>query len=235
MTLPDSPDAELHARLWPSARGFAPGSGEATYVQLHELLLGLAGRLPDSDVISLRDSVVTDPFGTPGGIAFAALRAHVPLTRPEVNAIVEISRALRVPGGDPPQLDKLILTDTVTDGGHRFGARPGVAQDFTDQSAAIAFMYEKGAQRMWRAWRADPDGPRRIFLATVAPGTAAWRLTRIMQRDLAQTRAIRVEEAADVVPTVEIFFPDWEPAPYHRNALETAELLWSREGGRTAK
>jgi hypothetical protein len=47
MATPDDPDIEVHLQRWPSARGFGPASGEAIYVQLHELLLALAGRLPD--------------------------------------------------------------------------------------------------------------------------------------------------------------------------------------------
>jgi hypothetical protein len=228
MATPDDPDIEVHARWWPSARGFAPGSGEASFVQLHELLLALAGRLPDADLVVLRRAVVSEAVVVTDAIAVAAIDAGVALTRPEVNALVELARAFKVPGGESPRIARIALTDTATDGGHRFVARPGVAQDYTDETAAIKLMFERGLLRIWRAWRDDAGGPRRVYLAEVAPGTRAWWLTYAFQDDLAKLIAARAE-AGNAVPTVEMFWQGWEPAPYHRAALTTADLLWSHD------
>ncbi|WP_433047849.1 hypothetical protein [Dactylosporangium sp. CS-033363] len=227
----EDPDVEVHLQWWPAARGFAPGTGDEYFVQLHELLLALAGRLPDADLVSLRRSVVTDLAVVPEATVVSALDAGVALTRPEVNAVVEISRAFGVPGGETPRLARLALIDAVPDDPRRFTARPGVPQDFTDVSAAASLKYERGPLRIWRAWRADAGGPRRVYLAEVAPATEAWLLTDRFQQDLAKLIAARPAEAGDVVPTVEIFWAGWEHGPYQRRALETGELLWSRDGG----
>src|SRR3954469_19715951 len=162
MATPDDPDIEVHARWWPSARGFAPGSGEASFVQLHELLLALAGRLPDADLVVLRRAVVSEGGVVADAVAVAAIDVGVALTRPEVNTLVELARAFKVPDGESPRIARIALTGTVTAGGHRFVAPPGGAPDFTDQAAAITLKVESGPLRVWRAWRDDAGGPRRV-------------------------------------------------------------------------
>lgn len=223
-----SPESEFHARWWPSAHGFPPGEDEL-YVKQHVLLFGFAGRFADEEVADFRVGLIRWPESLLTGIVLTAIESEVPLTRPEVNLIVELSRAFWPKRGDPPHIDQVPLTDELTDGGHRFVARPEVGRDYADHAIASHLSLQEGALRVWRAWRDDPGGPRRLFLAEYGPGAEAWMITHFAAKRLAELKAGVRAHGADAVPTVEVFWRGQDLPPYHRAALTQAELLWARD------
>ena len=127
-----SPESDSHARWWPSAHGFPPGGEDELFVKLHVLLTGFGGRFPDSEVADFRDMVIDKLEYLPEAIVLAAIELNVALTRSEINMIIEISRGFWPRRGDPRHIDQVPLTDTMTDGGHRFVSRPEVAPDYAN-------------------------------------------------------------------------------------------------------
>lgn len=222
-------EAQLHATWWPSGHGFPPGR-DSLYVQLHSLLLGLAGRFPDQAVAELRDMTYELLLDIPDAVAATAMDLQIPLTRQEVNAIVEVSRGFLGPGREARFLDEVPLTDAVADGGHRFAPPPPSEPAFIDSAMVIMLRRLDGVRRLWRAFRQDAEGLRRVYLAEVDLGTMAWHTAWEAQRELAKLVREGAGRRDDAVPAVEVFWPGQDLPPYHQAALARAELLWSREG-----
>jgi hypothetical protein len=220
----------IHATHWPSLHGFEPASQLAYYAQLHDLLLGLSGRMTDAATAELRAAIVEDLAYTPDAIVVAAIRDRVPVTRQEVNTIIEVTRGLALPGGDPHRIPELTLADADPANHHRFVSRAGVAIDVMDQAMAAAVRFKRGPVRAWRAWRDDPTGPRRVYLVKVDLAVQAWYLAHTSQRRYAELAKTLTElDARDKVPAVEVFWTGQELPPYQRAAMAHAELLWSRD------
>jgi hypothetical protein len=220
----------VHASYWPQLHGFEPASQLASLAQLHDLLLGLAGRLSDTALAQLRTALVDELAYTPDAIVVAAATEQVPVTRQEVNSIVEVTRALALPGGDPLRIPDLTLADSVPANRHRFDQHRGVTVDFVDKAMASAVRFENGTVRVWRAWRDDPTGPRRVYLVKVDLAAEAWLRAYTGQKRYTELVNTLDELAGEPkAPAVEVFWTGQELPPYQRAAMAHAELLWSRD------
>jgi hypothetical protein len=128
-----------------------------------------------------------------------------------------IPAVLDLTGGEPEELIDLPpelahLTDLAND-----------LADPTDDRVVLTMADRTGTVGVWRAWRADPEAARRVYLVEVDPGLPAWEWTYEAQFEL---------KNHDESPQVEVYWTGDELPPYHRAALAGAALLWARTPGR---
>ena len=202
------------------------GSGTEAERACHDVLLAMAGRLPDRLLWRLRDWLSCG--------AHVALRTALPraLLRHRVGVTEDerarLSTAVLAWGGPARLVDAVLHVDAPPAPAVAFaepGAGPG--WDDTDLVLRAVAPVTEGVAAIRRAWRVGPAGgpPVRVVLVA-AEGTGA--------RDAALTgalqRALRARGEAD--PCVEVLGPSAAPTPYHRDALAAAEVLWRRDAGR---
>ena len=181
----------------------------------HDLLVALAGRLPDRPLWRLRDWLAAD--------AVAALRTAVPRTllRHRVG-VTETERALlreAVTGWHGPVrlVDAVLHADDAPEPVATF-AEPGRSGwDAPDLvlRALLPTVGEVGEVR--RAWRTGAPGePVRVVLVSAAGDLPA--LTGAVQR------ALRAH--GGTVPGVEVIGAGTVTTSYHRAALAASDVLW---------
>jgi len=213
----------------------------------HELLLRLAGLLPD-DLIGetrswLAEGAQVDVAQT---LAFALADARVPVLGPEADLLAaELHRA----GEDTFAVEALSRVDPTSvppptwlfsPSGLEYegpedladapldltqGPPPG---DPLDRAAIHAGAAHPRLVSLWRAWRWSPDpagtdAPRRVFVARAddrARGADLVAVTVLLQAALAA--------AGETDPQVEVLAADSAPQ-YATAAIRGAALLWARE------
>jgi hypothetical protein len=189
----------------------------------HDVLLAMAGRLPDRLLWRLRDWLASG--------AHVALRTALPraLLRHRVGVSEDERARLRtavLAWGGPAQLvDAVLHVDAAPEPAATFvepGRGPG--WDDTDLVLRALAPVAGGVTAVRRAWRNGPAAPVRVVLvaADTVGGEAA--LAGALQR------ALRARGESD--PCVEVLGPSSTPTPYHRAALTAAEVLWRRGGDR---
>ncbi|WP_433785166.1 hypothetical protein ACQPX6_02405 [Actinomycetospora sp. CA-101289] len=199
------------------------GSGTEAERACHDVLLAMAGRLPDRLLWRLRDWLACE--------AHVALRTALPraLLRHRVGVTEDERARLRTAvlawGGPSRLVDAVLHVDAVPESSARFvapGAGPG--WDDTDLVLRALAPVTAGVSAVRRAWRAGgPGGPVRVVLVA-ADGVDSAALTGALQR------ALRARGESD--PCVEVTGPAATPTPYRRDALAAAEVLWRRDAGR---
>ncbi|MCW0215074.1 MAG: hypothetical protein OJJ54_17075 [Pseudonocardia sp.] len=182
----------------------------------HELLLRLAGRLPDDVLWRLRDWLAAgavDPVAAL--LPRALLRNRVALTDAERELLVDAA-------GDGPQrrLIDAVLPLTGPDE-HRFVFAPGPGlPDLAALGAMAVVRGDPGATEL-RQSRRGSRGEQRVLL--VADAARPLELTGILQRLL--------RAHGDRTPCVEVLPAGMEPPAYHQAAIVGSALLWSRGPG----
>jgi hypothetical protein len=196
----------------------------------HELLLRLAGRIPDWTLAHARrmlaDSAVSSAIAL---VASLLTQAPVPLTADELAAIRDLAGdpdALPSvqPVGEIPELrfDFSELDDYYGDVGH---------DDLDEALLEVAEARSEGLVGIWRSWRYmmlddepsatpaadDPDGPHRVYIIQVEDPAMIHELSA---------------DLLDAVPDsagagVEIITLGDELFPYQRAALNESLLLWA--------
>jgi hypothetical protein len=187
----------------------------------HELLLRLAGRLPDDLLTRCRDLLAAGAADeVPRAMTFGVLAQHVPLASPEVAALAELLAA----AGDDASALGMAEIDDSDPMPWRFASRgPGDAELNRVMAAALA--QEQGTVGCWRAWRVPggddrpPSPARRVFLVEVGPGSDLAAVTGRLQRWLA--------EAGEASPQVEVYHPGIDLPSYHRLIRGSGELIWA--------
>jgi hypothetical protein len=181
----------------------------------HELLLRLAGRLPDRLLWRLREWLTTGGRSTVAAMLPRALLRHrVGLTDAERDLLEEAV-------GDRAGRRVLDAVLTVWEPEEPDAAfRPGP----TDPDAAVLSLLavtrgEPGCVELRQALRADGRREQRVVLVR-ADGDRPWAL--------AGTLARLLRAHGDPTPCVEVLAPDAEPTAYHRAALAQSALLWRR-------
>jgi hypothetical protein len=200
-------------------------SGEAERAS-HDVLLAMAGRLPDRLLWRLRDWLSCG--------AHTALRTALPraLLRHRVGITEDERARLRTAvlawGGPARLVDAVLHVDEVPEPRVGFAGAGGPGWDDTDLVLRALAPVTAGVSAVRRAWRSEQGGPVRVVLV------AADRLDAVHGGEAALTgavqRALRARGEAD--PCVEVLGPSASPTPYHRAALAAAEVLWRADTGR---
>lgn len=199
----------------------------------HDLLLTMAGRLPDRLLWRLRD------WSAAG--AGIALRTTVPraLVRHRVGITEDERALLRTAvlgwGGSSRAVDAVLHADAAPESGASFlPAEHGPGWDATDL-VLRALAPVVGAGELRRAWRveraarrAQASPPARVvLLSSTGDDPDLPTLTGAVQR------ALRAQGEPD--PRVEVLGPDSPATAYHREALVAADLLWRAAGATPAR
>lgn len=210
----------MESRTGPGS--WAASSSEAERA-CHDVLLAMAGRLPDRLLWRLRDWLSCG--------AHVALRTALPraLLRHRVGVTEEERAGLRAAvtawGGPARLVDAVLHVDAAPEPAATFtelAAGPG--WDDTDLVLRAIAPVTAGVTAIRRAWRSGPPGPARIVLVAADATADRTALAGAVQR------ALRARGEAD--PCVEVLGPSALPSPYQRAALAASEVLWRSSEGR---
>lgn len=201
----------------------------------HDLLLRLAGRIPDGSLADARRLLAEgDVCGAMAGPVRWIAGDSIPLLADELAAI-------RVLAGDPAALPGLQPVRVLPELPFAFNMVDPfgeVGRDAIDDAVA-AVAEGHGAAGLWRTWRYrldDPDAAAGAATVTVDPGDPdqAYRVyivqvdgvsgLEILSRDL--LRAVGDTGSAGT----EIILLSDEPPPYQDMALAESMLLWASRG-----
>jgi hypothetical protein len=201
----------------------------------HELLLRLAGRIPDGPLADARRLLAEgDVQGAMAGPMRWLAGESVPLLADELAAI----RAL---AGDPAALPGVRPVRVLPQLPFAFSALDQlgeVEQDAMDDAVAAAAQGH-GVAGLWRSWRYrldDPDAAGRAATVTVDPGDPdqAYRVYIVQVDDVSGLNVISRDLLRAVGDTgsagPEIILLSEEPPPYQGMALAESVLLWASPG-----
>lgn len=192
----------------------------------HDLLVRLAGRLPDRLLWRMRDWLAADGHTSLArGLPKALLRHRVGLT----DAERELMEACLPEWGAPQRvLDAVLPAFDAAEPAATFRAELGPTdpcadvpgwsgwRDGVDLMLAAVVKGHPGAKELRRSWRMDRGRPQRVVLAHVTEDLPA--LTGILQRIL--------RAHGDLTPCVEVVSPPLALPAYHRTALRDSVSLW---------
>lgn len=183
----------------------------------HELLLRLAGRLPDDVLWRLRDWLGTD--SGPGRAAVGATLPRV-LLRNRIG-LTEAERALLVTavadwGAPRRAVDAVLPVQTAERPAVEFRTR-GVEHDAAVLSVLAVVRGAPGVHEMRQSIRVGPGGERRVLI--VIGGDRPWVLTGTLQRVL--------RAHGDRTPGVEVLPADLDPPSYHKAAIVGSAPIWT--------
>lgn len=181
----------------------------------HDLLVGLAGRLPDRPLWRLRDWLAADAtVALRTALPRTLLRHRVGVTETERALLGEAVTAWR---GPLRLVDAVLHAESAPEPAVTF-AEPGrAAWDAADLvlRALLPTVGDVGEVR--RAWRSGPTGGEvRVVLVSAVGDLPA--LTGAVQR------ALRAHGGAD--PGVEVIGAGTVTGTYHRAALAASDVLW---------
>jgi hypothetical protein len=192
----------------------------------HDLLVRLAGRLPDRLIWRLRDWLAAGGHAAlVRSLPKALLRHRIGLTDAERELM---EACLPRWGATPRLLDAVLPAAEPAEVTATFRAElgPGEAcadvasssgwRDSVDLALAAVVRGHPGAKELRRSWRMDRNRPQRLVLAHVTEDLPA--LTGTLQRLL--------RAHGDLTPCVEVVSPPLALPPYHRLALRESVSLW---------
>jgi hypothetical protein len=183
----------------------------------HELLLHLAGRMPDQLLWRYRDWLGEGAMTTLARTLPRTLLKHnIDLDQPEYRLLV----AGLVPhGADWHQVSSTLGVDEVPDNRYTFtGGAPDWVNSVDSVSALVhaTLRGRPDVGEVRESWRhGDGSEPKRVLLITALAGLP--RLAGELQRVL---RVLGDEE-----PSVEVMPPRFDLPAYHRAALASSELV----------
>jgi hypothetical protein len=209
------------------ARGVGPGAasrpGLVLPVRIHDLLLSMAGRLDDDALADARQMLASAELDR--SLEFLAgclVAGRVVLSHEQHGELASLFADMYL---DQDLIDRLMVTDRVVAGRHRFafGAVEGLDPE---RGVADAVRPVLGVlpdiRSMWCVWRLTPAGPasgpvpHRMVLVGIGPG------------GFAPATAYRVEDAlrrAGIRASVEVLMDGVEPGEYHREAMRNARQI----------
>ncbi|HVW44979.1 MAG TPA: hypothetical protein VHC18_26880 [Amycolatopsis sp.] len=182
----------------------------------HELLLHLAGRMPDQLLWRYRDWLGEGAMTTLARTLPRTLLKHnLDLDQPEYRLLV----AGLVPhGADWHQVSSTLGVDEVTDNRYTFSGGAPDWVNSVDSVSALVHATLRGRPdvgEVRQSWRHGDGSPKRVLLVTATAGLP--RLTGELQRVL---RVLGDEE-----PSVEVMPQRFDLPTYHRAALASSELI----------
>ncbi|HEU5471937.1 MAG TPA: hypothetical protein VFV67_14895 [Actinophytocola sp.] len=185
----------------------------------HELLLRLAGRLPDRQLWRFRDWLAAGALDALArSLPLTLLRDRLAITAQESQLL---NAALLTAGADLGLLNALPWVDEIGDVGYTFTPESPEWVSTGDSTAVVLGAVLSGRSEVldvrgsWRRHRSGPGPVCRIVLVTAAAEHA--RLTGELQRVL---RALGTYE-----PGVEVLPDGGELPAYHQAALAASEPL----------
>ncbi|TDC92179.1 hypothetical protein E1161_14675 [Saccharopolyspora aridisoli] len=182
----------------------------------HELLLRLAGRLPDRHLWRYRDWLA-------GGAAEVVARLLPETLVRERIALDDdehrlLSDALLPLGADPAKVNAILPAVVDTTPHYSFTTEPP-AENIGDSAVLVlgaTLRGRAGVREVRNTWRRrDSGAPKLVVLVSASDDCV--ELTGEIQRVL---RAL-----GDSAPCVEVVPKDLEPTPYHRMAIEESALV----------
>lgn len=197
-----------------------PRGGPTNRTDRHDLLLALAGRVPDEALAEMRLCLADGEDAELAGLLAAEIdTGRLALTEAEKRVVRAVCDA---------DLDHVPRPDASTP--YRFGDQYGAAmpsghgraeeRDAMDAVAVEAGERVGGLIGMWRVLRHAHEGPpRRVYLAEARPGADLVELTAEIQYALS--------EASEDTPRVEVFAEGTPLPAYHEAALAGATLMWA--------
>jgi hypothetical protein len=186
----------------------------------HELLLRLAGRVPDQLLWRFRDWLGEGAMGTLARTLPRSLLKHrIDLDQSEYRLLVA---GLIPHGADWHQVSSTLGVDDVTENRYTFTQSAPEWVNSVDSVSVLLHAALRGRPdvgEVRQSWRhggvAGEDGAKRVLVVTATSGLP--RLTGELQRVL---RVLGDEE-----PSVEILPPRFELSGYHHAALASSELV----------
>lgn len=187
------------------------GSGRPGARACHDLLVALAGRVPDHALWRLRDWLAAGAdTALRTAVPRTLLRHRVGVTDAERELLRDAVSAWR---GSSRLVDAVLHTETAPDEAPAFAAPVAAPWDAADLVLRAVVPAAGDVGEVRRAWRAD--GPR-VVLVSAAGDLPA--LTGIVQR------ALRAH--GDAAPCVEVIGAGTPTGGYHRAALAASDVLW---------
>lgn len=183
----------------------------------HELLLRLAGRMPDRLLWRYRDWLGEGAMTTLARTLPRTLLKHnIDLDQPEYRLLV----AGLVPhGADWHQVSSTLGVDETPENRYTFTGSAPERVNSVDSVSALVHATLRGRPdvgEVRESWRnRDGEDRKRVLLITATDGLP--RLTGELQRVL---RVLGDEE-----PSVEVMPPKFDLPEYHRSALASSELI----------
>lgn len=192
----------------------------------HDLLVALAGRLPDRSLWRLRDWLAADAaVGLRTALPRTLLRHRVGVTDAERGLL---RTAVTSWNGPLRLVDAVRHTDSVPEPSVTFAAPGRIAWDASDLVLRALLPSVGHVGEACRAWRSTPAGPDvRVLLLSAAGDLPS--LTGAVQR------ALRAHGGPE--PGVEVVGAGTVTTGYHRAALAASDVLWragARDDGRVA-
>lgn len=179
--------------------------------ELFQLLLQVAGRLPDETVALARSELAE------GHLTRAASRiAHSFVHSGRLLRRWQCGVLLRA------RAPETVLRQAVQSGQeegqrYRFSGGQGVAAP--DRAAVGAARREPSVQMLWRAVRSGTQGRQRVFVAELTEHGDPIDFTQRLQRALT--------EAGEAPPLAEVYRRGSDLPPYQRLARREGDLLWA--------
>ncbi|MCI2421983.1 hypothetical protein MOQ72_31575 [Saccharopolyspora sp. K220] len=182
----------------------------------HELLLRLAGRLPDRHLWRYRDWLAGEAADVVARLLPGTLvRERIGLDDTEHRLL---SNALLPRGADPAMVNAVLPEDPGTAPQYVFSTE-GPANTGSDSGALVlgaTLRGRSGVREVRSSWRrSEASTPKRVVLVTASADVVS--LTGEIQRVL---RALGEPD-----PCVEVLPSDLEPTAYHRAALAESVLV----------
>lgn len=187
-------------------------------LRCHELLVRLAGRLPDAELWRFRDWLAGGAINVLArALPRTLLRHRIGLTTGELRLLWS---ALIPAGGDPAAIGAIVGVDEPVEPSYRFTLGPPDRVNPPGDSAVVVLgatlRDREGVGEVRFTWRSGPGGDSRRVLLVIA-STDLHRLAGEIQRTL---RAL-----GDREPCVEVVSPDMALPPYHQSAKAASELI----------
>jgi len=186
----------------------------------HELLLRLAGRLPDEELWRYRDWLAEGAMGVLARTLPKALLRHDIDLEPDDHRLLRT--ALLPHGADPHLVSSALGVDDTPEGRYTFTETAPDRWNAVDSvsaviGAALRKRPEVGEVRQtwrYRTTNGDHDNKRVVLVTALAGGP---RVTGELQR------VVRI--LGEEVPCIEVLPPDWELPDYHRAALARSQRV----------
>ena len=196
----------------------------------HDLLVRLAGRLPDRLLWRLRDWLAAGSHASLARtLPKSLLRSRIGITDSERDLL---EACLPQWGAPQRSLDAVLPVAELAEPSVAFRAElapdelcadlAGVGgwRDSVDLALTAVVRGHYGAKELRRSWRMDTPRPRRVVLVHVTADLPT--LTGTLQRVL--------RGHGDLTPCVEVVSPPLALPPYHRAALRDSTSLWRAQG-----
>lgn len=196
------------------------GVGDTAGAACHELLLRLAGRLPDTTLWRYRDWLAAGALDVLAKTVPKSLLRHgIDLDQDDHALLV---RALIPHGADPDQVSSALGVDDDSLTRYTFTDTTPERMNTVDAVAAVVDAALRGrpdvgeVRESWRYDETDRERPaKRVLLVTAIAGWS--RLTGELQR------VLRV--LGDELPSVEVLPPTFELGGYHLAALANSRTV----------